>query len=183
MKRKPKRKLSRVKKAPARQILLPRNRATADTTAAENRRRAELGDLRDSKAAALLGLLRQVASPGCKPATAALLSQEVRALLQTKDGDTLRDLAHLVERPIARQAEEIAYCMEAYYDTMAAAAENTKTPPRRKRIVPELPPLKRAQAIESIMEQTKCSERTAAAAIDKTSLAKLLKWKAGRPRG
>jgi len=182
MKKKPIRKLSRAKKAPARQIVMPRHRPDDGLGPAENRRRAELGDLLDSKAAELLGLLRQVARPGCAPATAALLSQEVRALLQAKDGDTLRDLAHLVERPIARQAEEIAFGIEARMVTLAAAAESAKAPPRRKRIAPELPPLKRADIIESIRKQTNCSERTAAAAVDKTSLAQLLGWKAGRPR-
>jgi hypothetical protein len=182
MKKKPVRKLSRAKKARARQIVMPRHRPSDGLDAAENRRRAELGDLRDSKAAELLGLLRQVARPGCNPATAALLSQEVRAILETKDGDILRDLAHLVERPIARHAEEIAFGIEARMVTLAAAAQDAKAPAKRKRIVPELPPLKRAAIIESIREQTNCSERTAAAAVDKTSLAQLLGWKAGRPR-
>jgi len=183
MKKKPVRKLSRAKKAPARQIVMPRNRPSDGADAAENRLRAEWGDLRDSKAAELLGLLRQVARPDCKPALAALLSQEVAAIVKTKDGDTLRDLARLIERPIARQAEEIAFGIEARMVALAAAAAGAKAPPRRKLIVPELPPIKRAAIIESIREQTNCSERTASAAVDKTSLAQLLGWKAGRPRG
>jgi hypothetical protein len=182
MKKKPVRKLSRAKKPPARQIVMPRHRPGDGLDPAENRRRAELGDLRDSKAAELLGLLRQVARPDCKPATAGLLSQQVRELLRAKDGDTLRDLAHLVERPIARHAEEIAFGIEARMAKLAAEAANAKAPPRRKRIVPQLPPLKRAAIIESIRKETNCSERTAAAAVDKTSLAQLLGWKAGRPR-
>lgn len=181
--KKPIRKLSHAKKAPARQIVMPRHRPNDDLDAAENRRRAELGDLRDSKAAELLGLLRQVARPGCKPELAALLSQEVAAIVKAKDGDTLRDLARIIERPISRQAEEIAYGIEARIQSLAAAANDAKSPKGRKAVPPELPALTRASIIESIREQTKCSERTAAAAVDKTSLARLLGWKAGRPRG
>jgi hypothetical protein len=183
MKKKPARKLSRTKKPPARQIVMPRNRPSDGVDAAENRRRAELGDLGDSKAAELLGLLRQVARPGCKPALAALLSQEIAGILNAKDGDTLRDLARIIERPIARQAEEIAYGIEAHLQSLAAAAKDAKGRKGRKPIQPQLPAVTRAAIIESIREQMQCSERTAAAAVDKTSLAQLLGWKAGRPRG
>jgi hypothetical protein len=170
-------------KTKRRQIVAPGKRPKKELDPAENRLRAEMGDHRGSKAAELLGLLRQVASPNCKPALAALLSQEVAVMLKERDGDTLREVAELVERPVARPAEERAYALEAWCRSLLAAAADARSLPRRKKIVPTLPAIKRSEILESIMEQTNCSQRTAAAAIDKTQLSKLLGWKTGRPRG
>jgi hypothetical protein len=182
MKKKPVRKRSRAKKAPARQIVRPQNRPSAANDAAENRRRAQYGDLHKTPGVMLFDFLTQIVTSKPDPRLCQLFTQELVELHKAKNGKPLRELAQLIERPIAHPAQEIAYTIEAYYQTAIASAADAKTPKGRRKVPCVPPQVKRAEIIESIREQTNCSERTATSAIDNTSLAQLLGWKAGRPR-
>lgn len=176
-----------------RQIAVPSKRPAKDLDAVENRLRALHGEARNTRSADLYQLLGQIAQDKVRPATLAYFAQEMADIFKRKDGDALRGLAALVDAPVARPAEEIAYGIEAWLRSHAAQAKNAKSPKGRKAIRPQLPDrvvvdgverqLTRASIIESIMQQTQCDRRTAERAIDKTKLRELLGWKAGRPSG
>ena len=176
-----------------RQIAVPSKRPAKDLDAVENRLRALHGEARNTRSADLYQLLERIAQDNVTPAMLALFAQEMADIFKRKDGDALRGLAALVDAPVARPAEEIAYGIEAWLRSHAAQAKNAKSPKGRKAIRPQLPDrvvvdgverqLTRASIIESIMQQTQCDRRTAERAIDKTKLRELLGWKAGRPRG
>lgn len=168
-------------KAKARQIVSPRKRPRADLEPSENRRRAQYGDLLGTKGAELFDFLRQIVTSKPSPPLCQLFVQELVDLYKASDGEPLRELAYLLERPIAHKAEEIAYQVEARYAVLTSAAKDAKTPKGRRKVKYSAPHIKRTALIAYICEQANCSERTAAAAVDKTTLAKLLNWKSGRP--
>lgn len=169
-------------KSKARQIVSPRKRPRADLEPAENRRRAQYGDLIGSRGAELYDFLTQLTSAKTSRELCQAFAQELVELHKQGNGEPLRELAQLIERPIAHKAEEIAFGIEAYYRTLAASAKDAKAPKGRKKTPLELPATKRAVIIASICERAQCSERTAAAAVDKTALSELLGWKVGRTR-
>jgi hypothetical protein len=163
-----------------RQITVTSKRPAKDLDAVENRLRALHGEARNTRLADLYQLLGQIAQDKVRPATLAYFAQEMADIFKRKDGDALRGLAALVDAPVARPAEEIAYGIEAHLRGWAAEIAQTKGSQRNKL---SLPAPKRAAIIESIMQQTQCDRRTAERAIDKTKLRELLGWKAGRPSG
>ena len=163
-----------------RQIAVPSKRPAKDLDAVENRLRALHGEARNTRSADLYQLLERIAQDNVTPAMLALFAQEMADIFKRKDGDALRGLASLVDAPVARPVEEIAYGIEAHLRGLAAAIEQTKGSQRKKA---SLPAVKRAAIIDSIMQQTQCDKRTAEKAIDKTKLRELLGWKAGRPSG
>jgi len=163
-----------------RQIVSPSKRPQADVAAEENRIRAKYGEMRDKRAVALHQMLESLSKPQVAPAMLALFAQEMGDIFKRQDGDTLRELAALVEAPVAKPAEEIAYGIEAHLRGLAAAIDQSKGGRRKKA---SLPAVKRAAIVESIMEQASCDKRTAEKAVDKTKLRELLGWKAGRPSG
>jgi hypothetical protein len=161
-----------------RQIAMPSKRPAKDLDAVENRLRALHGEARNTRSTDLYQLLERIAQDNVTPAMLALFAQEMADIFKRKDGDALRGLAALVDAPVARPAEEIAYGIEAHLRGWAAEIAQTKGSQRNKL---SLPAPKRAAIIESIMQQTQCDRRTAERAIDKTKLRELLGWKAGRP--
>ena len=172
-----------------RQIVSPRKRPRADLEPSENRRRAQYGDLIGSRGAELYDRLTQLATAKPSRELCQLFVQELVELHEKGNGDPLRELAQLVERPIAHKAEEIAFQLESYYRQLATSAKDAKTPKGRKKLLPVLPghrksddPMKRAVVIAIIRERAQCSERTAASAVDNTDLSELLGWQAGRTR-
>lgn len=163
-----------------RQIISPRKRPQAELDAAENRLRAKYGEMRDKRVVALHQMLESLSKPQVAPAMLALFAQEMGDIFKRRDGDTLRELASLVEAPVAKPAEEIAYGIEAHLRGLSDAMQTTMGSKRAKAA---LPAVKRVAIVESIMEQASCDRRTAEKAVDKTKLRELLGWKAGRPPG
>lgn len=162
-----------------RQIVSPRKRPRPELGPSENRRRSQYGDLLGSRGAELYNFLTQLATARPSRELCQVLVQELVDLHKSGNGEPLRELALLIERPVAHKAEEIAFQIEAYYRALAESATTRK---RGKNASVQLPPMKRAALIASIQERAQCSERTAAAAVDKTTLSELLGWKAGRTR-
>jgi len=138
------------------------------------------GEMRDKRVVELHQMLESLSRGKVAPATLALFAQEMGDIFKRRDGETLRQLASMVEAPIARPAEEIAYGIEA---ELRGMFEGMKAKMGLKRAKAALPAVKRVAIVESIMEQAKCNKRTAERAIDKTKLRELLGWKAGRPQG
>ena len=180
----PKTPFKRPKKKPAtakkktRHIMAPSKRTTVKADASENRRRATLGDRLDSPAADLISLVRQIAAGGGKawrgrepinlqPHLAITLAQKLWTIIESQDGDTLRDMAALVDTPVAREALAAAY----------AVAEDLQHYPEGDR-----PHIKSCELVDSIMRSTGCNERTAKKAIAEAGLKKLFGWRSGRPR-
>jgi hypothetical protein len=165
-----------------RQIISPRKRPQPDLDPTENRLRAMYGEMRDKRVVELHQMLESLSQPKVAPAMLALFAQEMGDIFKRRDGETLRQLASMVEAPIARPAEEIAYGIEA---NLRARFEGMKADMGLKRakvaFLARTP--KRVAIVESIMEQAKCDKRTAERAIEKTKLRELLGWKAGRPQG
>ena len=109
-----------------RQITVPSKRPAKDLDAVENGLRALHGEARNTRSADLYQLLGQIAQDKVRPATLAYLAQEMADIFKRKDGDALRGLAALVDAPVARPAEEIAYGIEAWLRSHAAQAKNAK---------------------------------------------------------
>lgn len=163
-----------------RQIINPRKRPHSDLDPTENRLRALYGEMRDKRVVELHQMLESLSRGKVAPAMLALFAQEMGDIFKRRDGDTLRELASLVEAPIAKPAEEIAYGIEAH---LRGLLDEMTKKIGAKRAKAALPAPKRIEIIESIMQQAQCDKRTAEKAIDKTKLRELLGWKAGRPRG
>ena len=167
-------------KSKKRQIINPRKRPQADLDATENRLRAMYGEMRGKRVVELYQMLESLSQTKVAPAMLTLFAQEMGGIFKRRDGDTLRELASLVEAPIAKPAEEIAFGIEAHLRGLLAAMQEAKGSQRTKAA---LPAVKRIDIIESIMQQAQCDKRTAEKAVDKTKLRELLGWKAGRPPG
>lgn len=179
----PKTPFKRPKKKPAakkktRHIMAPSKRTTAKADASENRRRATLGDRLDSPAADLINLVHQIAAGGGKlrrggktinlqPHLASTLAQRLWAIIESQDGTTLRDMAALVEVPVARPA--LAAAFSAIEDLQHYDEDNR-------------PKIKSREIVTSIMRSTGCDERTAKKAIAEAGLKNLFGWRSGRPR-
>lgn len=165
-----------------RQIVSPSKRPQADATAEENRLRAMYGEMRDKRVVELYQMLEGLSQTKVAPAMLTLLAQEMGDIFKRRDGDTLRELASLVDAPIARPAEEIAYGIEADLRIRLKAMTEKLGAKRAKAAFLGIAP-KRIAIVESIMQQAQCDKRTAEKAVDKTKLRELLGWKAGRPAG
>jgi hypothetical protein len=180
----PKTPFKRPKKKPAtgkkktRHIMAPSKRTTAKADASENRRRATLGDRLDSPAADLISLIRQIAGGGCKthregkainlqPHLAIVLAKKLWTIIESQDGNTLRDMAALVDAPVAREALAAAY---AIAEDLQHYAEGDR------------PHIKSCEIVAAIMHSTGCDERTAKKAIAEAGLKNLFGWRSGRPR-
>jgi len=165
-------------KQKASHIMAPSKRTTAKADASESRRRATLGDRLNSPATELINLLRQIAAGGGKlvrgggviniqPRLAITLAHKLWMIIESQDGSTLRDMAALVEVPVARQALAAAY---------AIRQDLEHYPPDIR------PRFKRSAIVNSIMSTTGCDQRTAEKAAAEAGLKELFGWKAGRPR-
>ena len=165
-------------KQKASHIMAPSKRTTAKADASENRRRATLGDRLNSPATELINLVRQIAAGGGKllrggevinlqPRLAITLAHKLWMIIESQDGSTLRDMAALVEVPVARQALAAAY---------AIRQDLEHYPPDIR------PRFKRSAIVNSIMSTAGCDQRTAEKAAAEAGLKELFGWKPGRPR-
>lgn len=175
--KRPKKKTAAAKKK-TRHIMAPSKRTTAKADASENRRRATLGDRIDSPAAELINLVRQIAAGGGKlrrggktinlqPHLAILLAKKLWTIIESQDGTTLRDMAALVDAPVARPALAAAF----------AAMEDLQHYSEGDR-----PHIKSCEIAAAIMQSTGCDQRTAKKAAAEAGLKNLFAWRSGRPR-
>ena len=103
----------------------------------------------------------------------------VMEAFKNKSGDNLRDLAELVEAPVARPAEALAYKLEWMAKIKSAIIKADDRADSGSKL--EFEQNNRASVIAYVMRQTGCGERSAATAIDQTNLSALLGWKVGLP--
>ncbi len=159
-------------------IMAPSKRTTAKADATENKRRSTLGDRQNSPATELVNLVHQIAAGGgwgwrdgkkisLQPQLAILLAQKLWMIIKSNDGTTLRDMAALVETPVARPALAAAYSV---MEDLQHYAEGDR------------PKIKSREIVASIMHSTGCDERTAKKAAAEAGLKNLFGWRSGRPR-
>jgi hypothetical protein len=167
-------------KPKTRHIMAPSKRTNKKRTPTENRRIAAYGEKLDSPAIGILSLLQQIAGGGSKmrregkwvnvtPELALCFAKDIWDIVQSEDGTILREMADLVEAPIARPALEAAWSMREYWSPYL---EDGFNPPQVKKV----------KIIQSIMAATGCNSRTAEKAATEAGLSEVFKWKAGRPR-
>ncbi len=167
-------------KPKSRHIMSPSKRTTEKKTPTENRRIATYGEKLESPATSILSLLQQIAGGGSKmrregkwvnvtPELALCFAKDIWDIVQSKDGSILRDMADLIEAPVARPALAEAWSLREYWTPCMEAGFNP-------------PQIKKEKIISAIMETTGCNSRTAEKAATEAGLGKVFKWKAGRPR-
>ncbi len=185
-----------------RNITDPRRKPSASKDATENLINATYGELRDSKGAMLFQFLNQIANRKPDPLLCQCFVQELVELLRASDGQPLRDLAAMIESPIAspvlERAFSIAYRLSLHArggncipeDAAARKAMFKRIAKERgcsvrqvERVLtakPPMPELKRADIIRAIMDPTGCNERTATKAMATAGIPQLMKWQRGR---